>query len=138
MVEEAKTWVNTPYHSMAKLKGIGVDCVQLLIGVYENCHLIEGFDTGTYSHEWHLHKGEERYLQGLLLFCDKVSSMKKGDILVYQYGRCISHAGIYIGDNQLIHAYVDRGVIISCLDDVLFVDRKGKSRYRGCYSLRGR
>ena len=63
--------------------------------------------------------------------------MDTGDFLLYQYGRCISHGGIYIGDNILCHAMVDEGVILSELNDVMFLDAKGKSRLRGIYRFRG-
>ena len=59
--------------------------------------------------------------------------MKVGDFILFQYGRCISHGAIYIGNNQVVHAYVDMGVIISNLDDVIFYDSKGNSRIRKVY-----
>lgn len=33
VVDEARTWVDTRYHHQARLKGVGVDCVGLIIGV---------------------------------------------------------------------------------------------------------
>ena len=33
IVTEARTWVRTPYHHQARLKGVGVDCAGLVIGV---------------------------------------------------------------------------------------------------------
>ena len=59
-----------------------------------------------------------------------------GDFMLYQYGRCISHGAIYIGKGLVIHAFVDYGVIISKLDDVLFYDKKGRSRLRAVYRYR--
>lgn len=64
------------------------------------------------------------------------SPLKIGDFLLYQYGRCISHGAIYIGKGLVIHAFVDYGVIISKLDDVLFYDKKGRSRLRAVYRYR--
>ena len=63
--------------------------------------------------------------------------MEKGDFLMFQFGRCISHAGIYVGDNMLIHAVIRQGVILSDLDDVMFLDSRGKSRLRGIYRFKG-
>ena len=46
------------------------------------------------------------------------------------------HGAIYIGNNLVIHAFVDLGVILSSIDDVLFYDAKGKSRLRAVYRFR--
>lgn len=56
---------------------------------------------------------------------------------MYQFGRCVSHGGIYIGNNQIIHAVIDQGVILSDLNDVMFLDAHGKSRLRGIYRFKG-
>ena len=48
LVDAARSWLNTPYHHKARVKGAGVDCAQLLIGVYTDAGLIEAFDTGDY------------------------------------------------------------------------------------------
>ena len=63
--------------------------------------------------------------------------MAIGDFLMYQFGRCVSHGGIYIGNNQIIHAVIDQGVILSDLNDVMFLDAYGKSRLRGIYRFKG-
>ncbi len=33
IIAAARTWVGTPYHHQAQLKGVGVDCVGLILGV---------------------------------------------------------------------------------------------------------
>ncbi len=33
VVRTARTWLGTPYHHQGRLKGVGVDCAGLLIGV---------------------------------------------------------------------------------------------------------
>ena len=32
---EALTWLGTPYHHQGRVKGVGVDCGQILIAIYE-------------------------------------------------------------------------------------------------------
>lgn len=138
ILAEAKTWLNTPYHSMARVKGAGVDCGQFILAVYISCGLIEPVETGAYSPEWHLHRGEEKYLLWVKTYCNPVDEPEPGDIMMYQFGRCQSHGGIYMGDGEIIHAFVDRGVIISRLEDAILLDAKGRSRYRGSWRLKGR
>ena len=39
VVAEARSWIGTPYHHAADVKGHGVDCAMLLIRVYCDCRL---------------------------------------------------------------------------------------------------
>ena len=38
IVQEARSWIGTPFRHQAKVKGHGVDCAQLIIGVGEACN----------------------------------------------------------------------------------------------------
>lgn len=93
-----------------------------------------------YSNEWHLHHSEEKYLKYVEQVADKVDLendiLEIGDFLLYQFGRCISHGAIYIGNGLVIHAFVDYGVIFSKLEDVIFNDSRGRSRLRAVYRFR--
>ena len=62
VVAEAETWLGTPYHHEARIKGHGVDCAQVLIGVFANVGLIEPVALPHYPMDWNLHRDEERYL----------------------------------------------------------------------------
>lgn len=139
VVAEARSWINTPYHSGARIKDIGVDCGQLLIGVLENAGVIPVGDCepGQYSPEWHLHRSEEKYLSWVKKYCDITKGEPlPGDIAVFQYGRCVSHAGIVLAWPFIIHAYIDLGVIISDINEALFKDGRGDSRLRGVYTVK--
>ncbi|MEA4835374.1 MAG: hydrolase [Anaeromusa sp.] len=140
VVAEAKAWLNTPYHSGARLKGVGVDCGQLLIGVYENAGFLQQgeCEPGAYAFDWHLHRSEEKYLSWVQKYCDLIDGDPlPGDIAVFQFGRCISHAGIVIAWPVIIHAYVGMGVIMSSVNEALFMEKAGKSRLKGIYRPRG-
>lgn len=136
----ALPWLGTPHVNQARVRGIGVDCGMLLIGALEDAHVIDkdAIKIAPYSNEWHLHHSEEWFLSYVRQYCDRIdeSEMAAGDFLLYQFGRCVSHAGIYLGHNQLIHAVVDQGVILSDLNDVMFLDCHGASRLRGVYRFR--
>lgn len=116
IAEAALTWDNTPYHHQARVKGVGVDCAQLIAAVAEEVGLIP---TGAvipvnYSTEWHLHNREEVLLQNLEAFgCTKKVGLvpEEDDILCFKYGRCVSHLGIYLGNSLFIHAARNAGKV---------------------------
>jgi len=139
IVSESKTWLNTPYHSGAKIKGVGVDCGQLLIAIYEDAGLlIEGdCEPGYYPADFHLHQSEEKYLGWVEKYCDLITGdPQQGDIALFKFGKCVSHGGICIGNNKIIHSYIGMGVIISNMNEALLCNKSGTSRLYGIYRVR--
>lgn len=140
VIEEAKTWLGTPYHSGARIKGVGVDCGQYLIGAYEAAGVlpIDGCNPGTYSPEWHLHRSEEKYLSWIQKYCNvQTGEPQPGDIAVFRFGRCVSHAGIVLAWPTIIHAYVGLGVILSDYREALLCHKNGESRLAAVYTPKG-
>lgn len=137
----AMGWLGTPHINQAKVKGKGVDCGMLLIASLEDAGLMKknSFYVKPYSNMWHLHHSEEWFLHYVQMICKEVpySDMRPGDWLLYQYGRCISHGAVYVGKGVVCHAVVGQGVILSGLNDVMFLDAHGKSRLRGVYRYTG-
>lgn len=118
VVAEARRWIGTPYHHHGRVLGVGVDCAQILCAVYEACYLVEHIDPGNYARDWHLHRSEELYLGWLIKAgATEVSSPQPGDVAVFRFGRTWSHGGILIEDNQVVHAYIGRGVIVNRLSE---------------------
>ena len=69
VIQEARTWLSTPYHHHAAIKGVGVDCAQILIEVYAAAGVVEKVDVGDYPHDWHMHRSEEKYLWWIKKYC---------------------------------------------------------------------
>lgn len=135
---EARAWLGTPHVNMAKVKGVGVDCGMLLIGVLEGAQIIkpDTISVAPYSNMWHLSHSEEWFLRYVQKYCDEVTDLQIGDFLLYKYGRCISHAAVYIGQDRVIHALVNQGVIVTEMSDVMFCDHRGQSRLKYIYRWR--
>lgn len=105
VVDEARSWVGTPYHHHARVKGVGVDCGQLLIGVFAGLGLIPAdVDPGEYSPEWHLHRGRPLFLEFLERFADEVICPEPGSVIMFDYGRTSSHGGIVTRWPLVVHA----------------------------------
>jgi NlpC/P60 family putative phage cell wall peptidase len=111
VIAEALTWKGTPWHHRARIKGAGVDCIQFLIGVYHACGLCPAIDTGYYPPDWMRHRDEERLLNGVRQYADEIEAPGLGDIVVYRFGRCFSHAGIFTGPQEIVHAYLAERVV---------------------------
>ena len=63
-----------------------------------------------------LHRGEERFISWLSRYARLLAPDEQpqlGDVALFQYGRCFSHGSILVDVDQVVHAYVNRGVILS-------------------------
>lgn len=105
VVAEAHTWLRTPYHHLARIKGAGVDCAWLLIEVYTAAGIVEPFDPGHYPPDWMMHRDEERYLDWVTRYAHEVESPRPGDLAVWRFGRTFSHGAIVVEWPTIIHAY---------------------------------
>jgi len=107
IVAEARSWVGTPYHNCADVKGAGVDCGMLIVRVFVDTGLCAPFDPRPYPPDWHLHRSEERYLGFVHDRTKQVQSPGPGDVMVFRFGRCYSHGGIVteLKPLRIVHAY---------------------------------
>jgi NlpC/P60 family putative phage cell wall peptidase len=130
VVAEARSWLRTPYQHHARVKGAGVDCGQILIAVYADAGVVADFDPGEYPSDWMFHRDQERYLGFVTERCRPVETPKPGDIVLFKFGRCISHGGIVTAWPEIIHAYHGHGVILDNVEQ----NPKLHSRLAGVYS----
>ena len=119
IIAEAYSWLGTPYHPHARVKGSGVDCATFLLEVYGITE-----DIGYYSPERHFHSSEEQYLGWLKKFGREVKKPKAGDVAVFKIGRCFSHGSIVVDDKTIIHSHIGQGVVLANIAD--FGDRDVK------------
>jgi cell wall-associated NlpC family hydrolase len=107
VVAEARTWIGTPYHSCADVKGAGVDCGMLIVRVFVDCSLVAPFDPRPYPIDWHLHRSEERYLGFVFDHAHEIACPQPGDVALFKYGRCYSHGGIVTSADPvtIVHAF---------------------------------
>lgn len=128
VVSEALTWLRTPYHHRARVKGAGVDCANLPAAVYEAAGLID-FLSPEYSPQWMLHRDEELFLEYIRERSREIESEQvgPGDLIIWKFGRTFSHSAIVIDYPRVIHALNGVGVTWgdACRDSLL-ADREKK------------
>ncbi len=101
LVEEALTWIGTPYRYGGKSR-TGTDCSGMTMVVYQDAL---GIALPRSSRE------QQQFCKSI-----KKSALDAGDLIFFSTGRDksrVSHVGMYIGDNKFIHASGSRGVIVS-------------------------
>lgn len=107
IVDEARTWLGTPYQHQARLKGVGCDCAGLPIGVARALGMVPAdFDVTAYPR-----RPDGR---SLLAHCTRwatrieVSDMQPADMIVLRFEQDPQHIGLlanYLhGGLSLIHA----------------------------------
>lgn len=105
ILTEARRWLGTPFHHRQRCLGRGVDCVNLLVAVYSAVGLGPDLKLPWYPHDWHLHRSDELIFETLRIYAHPVTSGVPGDVAVFGYGRCVSHAAIIEDERHVIHAY---------------------------------
>jgi cell wall-associated NlpC family hydrolase len=112
VITEAATWLGTPFHHEARVKGAGVDCLQLLIAVAQEVGLIGEIEVPHYSPDFFLHKDAETYLEGMLGHTTEIPGPPlPGDVALFKFGRVFSHGAIVVEWPRVIHAYWAIGVV---------------------------
>lgn len=123
VVAEARTWLGTPYHHDARVKGHGVDCAQFILWTFSNAGIIEPRVIEGYTHDWHLHRNEEAYLAIVEEYLDAVDDLelsfeerqdvvlRPADVLVFRVGRTYSHGAIVTGGSRVIHSYFPSRIV---------------------------
>ena len=126
----AETWLGTPFHDDARVKGVGVDCAQFVAACFLEAGVVPEFEIPRYQAQWFLHHAEERLQQFVMKFGQEISEsfVKPGDLVLYKLGRAYAHAAIVISwPNQIIHAHLlSRMVIKAAPFDTDLRDREVK------------
>jgi cell wall-associated NlpC family hydrolase len=143
VVAAARSWLGTPYHTGGRLKGAGVDCLTLLAEVFAEAGVLPPVAIPYYPHDWHLHRGDERYLAGLLRYAREIMTPPlPGDIALWKFGRCHSHGAIVVRWPVIIHAYIGRACTLENADTALWLSHigeggegQGKPRPRKFFSV---
>ena len=100
-INEARTWIGTPFHHQGRTKGRGCDCLGLVLGSANNIGINPYNDSIAYSHRVHsltLVENLKKYMNQI-----KFIDSKPGDILLFFDETVPVHLGI-LTDKGFIHA----------------------------------
>jgi cell wall-associated NlpC family hydrolase len=113
VVDIAHTWIGTPYHHAARLKGIGVDCAMLPAAVYEEAGLIDHIQMEHYPQDWHVHTDTTKFTDVVAVRAFEVPEPTgPGDFVLFKFGRAFAHGGIITSWPYIIHSMLYIGVLV--------------------------
>lgn len=126
IVTQARTWIGTPFHHQARLKGKGCDCLGLIVGVVDELGLkdkhgqpLAGYDEVTYSKE-----PDGAYLtEKLTALLDEVpiAEAQAADLALFKVRENPQHMAFltdYENTLGMVHSYAPaRRVVEHRLDD---------------------
>lgn len=105
IVAEARSWIGTPFHHAACVKGVGVDCINLLIGIGHNL----GLAPKDYRLPEYRTEPDGRLLPAFEEKMRRVSQdeLRPADVVIVAIGDDPQHVGIVSDRNSglaIIHA----------------------------------
>ena len=116
---EALSWLGTPYRHQGRKKGVGCDCIGLVLGVWRAVYGAAPELPGPYSTDWAEAGGGERLLEGLRRnFPEKpFREIAAGDLLLFRWRPHLpaKHAGLLVEAGSFVHAYQGSAVSRSAL-----------------------
>lgn len=128
IVEEAKSWIGTPYHDHSGIKGAGVDCAFFPLRVYQAVGKVPtDFEVPYYSpQQWlnsplqkdklHLKFEDRTFLDIVLRFAKQEifqeNQVQPGDFVIWRVAASWTHGGIVVSwPDYVLHPIKGRGVI---------------------------
>lgn len=107
IVAAARGWVGTPYRHQAALKGVGCDCLGLLIGVWRELGG-EADAVPPYTPDWAEALGRETFAEGLREHLTEIdlSEAREGDLVLFRWRNHLpaKHGAILVARDRMVHA----------------------------------
>jgi NlpC/P60 family putative phage cell wall peptidase len=108
IVDTARGWIGTPYRHQASVKGVGCDCLGLLLGVWRE---VTGRELGPmppYTPDWAEAEGRETFADGARRQLAEIApaNAREGDIVLFRWRAHLpaKHAGILTAPDKMVHA----------------------------------
>ena len=111
----ARSWLGTPYHDQASVKGAGVDCLGLARGIWRDVIGPEPLSVPPYSRDWGETRATEVLAEGAAGWLQPIplAETAPGSVVLFRMmpTAIAKHVGILTGPAAFIHAFQGIGVI---------------------------
>lgn len=109
IVAEARGWIGTPYRHQAGMKGVGCDCLGLVLGVWRALYGELPEEVPPYAPDWAEAGGREILAEaaGRYLYACAGEEIAAGDLLIFRWRPHVpaKHLAIATGPDRMIHAH---------------------------------
>jgi NlpC/P60 family putative phage cell wall peptidase len=116
VIDIARSWLGTPYHDQASIKGVGCDCAGLARGIWREIVGEEPARLPAYSRDWGEVGARETFASFVRPFLIEIdpASAGPGALLLFRMRRegPAKHCGVLVENCMFIHALERRGVTI--------------------------
>ncbi len=136
IVAAAREWLGTPYQHQQRMKGVGVDCANLVIAVGVELNVLDWTPEAFVKFKGYGRApNPRRMLEAMELFLERLpegESPQEGDVVWIEWARGLPMHIAILTDLGLIHAYSDVGRVVEHgLDSVW------ESRFNSFWRFRG-
>ncbi len=108
IVAVARSWIGTPYHHQASVKGVGADCLGFIRGIYSQVAGRPAERPPGYSRDW----GEVGSSEPLIAAARRhlvevpMDARRPGDVLIFRLraGFVAKHVALLASGETMIHA----------------------------------
>ncbi len=108
IVSLARTWLGTPYHHQASVRGVGCDCIGLVRGIWRELYGRDAEALPAYTRDWAEGSGRETLIEAARRHLIEVrpSDAHPGDVLIFRWrrGTLAKHCAILSTPAAMIHA----------------------------------
>jgi NlpC/P60 family putative phage cell wall peptidase len=118
VVAAALGWLGTPYRHQASRKGVGCDCLGLVLGVWRELYGAPPETPGPYAPDWSTTGQGDPLMEAAQRHCGrKAGEPAAGELVLFRWKRNLParHAGIMVAPDRFIHAYEGHAVLVSPL-----------------------
>lgn len=134
IVDEARHWIGTRFHHGASKRGVGADCIGLIVGVARELGVPEATDFADYAPAQGYGREPDPVMirEACRQFLCECAIARAGDILLLRFNKDPQHFAIVTAPGYMIHAFAQaRRVVEHRIDD------GWRGRIVRAYSYRG-
>jgi NlpC/P60 family putative phage cell wall peptidase len=109
IVATARSWLGTPYHHQASLRGVGCDCLGLVRGVWRELYGDEPEPLPPYDPYWAQHAADETLALAAMRHLAAIEPAQAfpGDVLLFRWRDHwpAAHCAILTEPGRILHAH---------------------------------
>jgi len=119
VIDEAISWVGTPYQHQCSTKNVGCDCLGLVRGIWRKLYGAEPVKLPPYTPDWAETGGHETLRDASNHYLDliQMQAVMPGDVLLFRMQANVpaKHMAVLVEPDLIVHAYWGRAVTRSFL-----------------------